>query len=57
MGPRGGGEPNWKGGSLKKKEKKRIKKALMQIVEGKGGNLAVSANESIKAAKLMMKRF
>ena len=56
MGPRKK-EPNWKGGSLKKKEKKRIKKALMRIVEGEGGNLAVSANESIKAAKLMMKRF
>lgn len=42
---------------MKKKEKKRIKKALMQIVEGEGSNLAVSASESIKAAKLLAKHF
>lgn len=42
---------------MKKKDKKRIKKALLEIVEGRGSNLEVHANESIKAAKLLLKRY
>lgn len=42
---------------MKKKDKKLIKKALMQIVQGEGSSMAVSANESIKAAKLLAKHF
>lgn len=42
---------------MKKKEKKRIKNALLAIVEGKECSLAPSAKESIEAAKLLLKKF
>lgn len=42
---------------MKKKERKRIKKALLAIVEHGAEGLAAPTRESIEAAKLLLKKF
>lgn len=42
---------------MKKKDRKRIKRALLKIVEHGSDGMAAPTRESIDAAKMLLKRF